>query len=75
METSPKCLRCQTPMEEGFIMDADYGTTLVARWVAGRPEPSFWTGTKTGGKEKRALTTYRCPQCGYLESYARGIVN
>ena len=61
-------------MEEGFIMDATYGGVGVARWVAGQPEPSFWRGTKVRDKEQRKLTTYRCPQCGYLESYATEII-
>jgi hypothetical protein len=61
-------------MEEGFTMDATHGGVGVARWVAGAPEPSFWTGTKVFGKEQRRLTTYRCPQCGYLESYATDII-
>ncbi len=44
------------------------------RWVAGdaRP-PSFFAGTETsGGQEVSAMkvVTYRCPKCGYLESYA-----
>jgi hypothetical protein len=57
-------------MGEGFIMDATHGAVLVARWVAGMPEPSFWSGTKVTGKEQRKIVTYRCPKCGYLESYA-----
>ena len=67
---NPKCLRCGTEMGEGFIMDSTQGAVLAARWVAGPPERSFWTGTKVTGKEKRQVVTYRCPKCGYLESYA-----
>ena len=67
---TPKCLRCGTLMTEGFMMDATQGAALVARWVAGPPERSFWTNTKVRGKEQRKVVTYRCPKCGYLESYA-----
>lgn len=56
-------------------MDVTHGGVGVARWVAGQPEPSFWTGTKVRDKEQRRLTTYRCPQCSYLESYAAEIVS
>ena len=56
------------------MMDATHGGVMAARWVAGQPEPSFWTGTKVRDKEQRTLTTYRCSQCGYLESYATEIV-
>jgi hypothetical protein len=57
-------------MTEGFIMDASHGAVLVPRWVAGKPERSFWSGTKVTGKEQCKVATYRCPKCGYLESYA-----
>jgi len=30
----------------------------------------MWTGLKLRGKDKLAITTYRCGRCGYLESYA-----
>ena len=62
-------------MEEGFIADSTYGATVVPRWVAGPPEQSFWRGTKTDGKDKHSVVTYRCPRCGYLESYAREIAS
>jgi hypothetical protein len=43
---------------------------LVARWVAGKPEKSRWTGTKLKGKEHHLIHSFRCIRCGYLESYA-----
>jgi hypothetical protein len=58
-------------MEEGFVMDMTYGGQHVSRWVAGKPESSFWTGTKISGKDHHKIQTYRCTACGYLESYAR----
>jgi len=62
-------------MEEGFILDNSFGSKLVSCWVAGPPEKSLAAGTKIGGKEQRAVSTYRCPVCGYLESYAVRVVN
>jgi hypothetical protein len=41
------------------------------KWVEGAPEKSFWSGTKTSGKKQVQVSTYRCPACGYLESYAK----
>ena len=67
---NPKCLRYGTEMGEGFKMDATHGAVLAARWVAGTPERSFWTGTKVTGKERRKVATYRCSKCCYLESFA-----
>ena len=69
-----KCLRCSTEMEEGFVMDAMMGGAMVARWVAGPPDSSWAGGVKFKGKEMRLLKTYRCPKCGYLESYANEVV-
>jgi len=57
-------------MAPGYVIDEGYGTRTVANWVAGEPERSMWTGLKLRGKDKLAITTYRCSRCGYLESYA-----
>lgn len=66
-----KCLRCESEMEEGFSTDSTVGGILVPTWIAGLPERSFWSGTRIQGKDRFPITSYRCPQCGYLESYAR----
>ena len=60
-------------MEEGFIPGEISKVVTVTRWVAGRPEPSFWKGTKISEKEQHTIIAYRCPGCGYLELYATGI--
>jgi hypothetical protein len=58
-------------MEEGFVRDIGQGNmTHPSTWVEGVPERSFWTVTKTSGKEQRQIRTFRCMRCGYLESYA-----
>ena len=64
------CPRCSSSMEPGYVIDEGYGTRTVANWVAGVPDRSMWTGLKLRGKDKLAITTYRCRRCGYLESYA-----
>lgn len=67
--TAINCLRCESVMEDGFIIDrADYNT--INTWVEGEPVKSFWSGIKTKGKEQYAVRTLRCTNCGYLESYA-----
>ena len=58
-------------MQEGFILDAAQNEHKVSRWIAGKPESSFWTGTKTKGKDQYRIQSFRCSRCGYLESYAR----
>jgi hypothetical protein len=65
------CPKCQGTLEEGFIKDHGYGVVHTSEWVEGAPERSFWTGTKTSGRKKVQIQTFRCTACGYLESYAR----
>lgn len=67
----PDCPKCRGVMEEGFIKDESYGMSYASLWVEGAPETSFWTGTKTKGKEQLVVRTFRCTNCGYLESYAK----
>ena len=67
---SLSCPRCGGTMEAGYIVDEGYGTRTVAKWIAGEPERSIWTGLKTRGKIKVDVTTHCCNRCGYLESYA-----
>jgi hypothetical protein len=68
--TSPKCAKCGTLMEEGFILDSTYGGRDQSTWIQGPPEFGRWTGVKVRGRVMLPVTTYRCPKCGYLESYA-----
>ncbi|MDG3007043.1 PF20097 family protein [Paludisphaera mucosa] len=69
--TTPKCPKCAKPMDEGFTLDHTHGGQTAAQWVEGPPQYSFWTGLKISGREKRPITTYCCPRCGFLESYAK----
>ena len=58
-------------MEEGFILDrGDYDIKMVNTWVEGEPVKSFWSGIKVKDKQQYQLKTFRCANCGYLESYA-----
>jgi hypothetical protein len=67
--TCPKCARA---MEAGYLLDYTQDARMAqSSWVEGAPERSFWTGLKIKGREKIAVTTFRCSHCGYLESYAR----
>ena len=72
MNAPKECLRCHGPMEPGFVLDRGHHSTIRTQdWIEGEPEPSFWHGLKTKGKEKHTVRTFRCERCGYLESYAR----
>jgi len=65
------CPKCNGEMEEGFILDQTHGKQLVSSWIAGKPEKSFWLGTNINGKAQHYIQTFRCADCGYLESYAQ----
>ena len=69
---TPTCVKCAKKMELGFILDQVMQGNYAAKaeWADGRPERSFWTGVKLKGKKRYPVQTYRCPTCGYLESYA-----
>lgn len=70
--STPDCLRCQTPMEDGFIAERGRNSLLVPRWCRGEPQRSFLAG-ELGRRQYTdglRIHAYRCPNCGYLESYA-----
>jgi predicted nucleic-acid-binding Zn-ribbon protein len=60
-------------MTEGFIADYTYGdsnsTAIQNVWVEGEFKTG-WLGAKIRDNKKFLTTTFRCENCGYLESYA-----
>jgi hypothetical protein len=58
-------------MEQGFVLDLTYGSQRVSQWVEGPPQKSFWTTTRAPAEKQVPIGTFRCEQCGFLESYAR----
>ncbi len=76
MGTAPTCPKCNGIMQAGFLdtplnrdgVTRDFPTNI---WVEGEPEYSWWTdAAKTGDRNKFPVRTFRCTNCGYLESYA-----
>lgn len=66
-----KCLKCNSTMSNGFIVDyMAGGKRQVEKWNAGEPKPSFWHGVDIKNQSQIEVVTYRCDECGYLESYA-----
>jgi len=66
-----RCFRCQGPLEPGFIADFQHGHTVMSpsEWIAGTPQPSFWSGTWTGDR-RYPIQAFRCRHCGSLELWA-----
>ena len=70
-----QCAQCGAGTEEGFIADNNFSNVMPSIWVTGAPEPSFWTGmsgAKVSGRTKRRVQTFRCTDCGHLDSFATG---
>tara|TARA_E500000305_G_C3987355_1_gene220095 strand:- start:306 stop:503 length:198 start_codon:yes stop_codon:yes gene_type:complete len=64
-------------MEVGFIPDYAYTIQMQTCWHPGKPEQQTLFGMKfkSGAikldhKKMIAITTYRCPECHLLRSYA-----
>jgi len=60
-------------MELGFLLESGDPARgrRMTQWIAGVPEASFWHGgLKLTERAVLDVTTFRCPRCGYLESYA-----
>ncbi len=58
-------------MESGWVPDNTHAGLQQENWSPGEPQPSVWTGLKVENKDIVVpITTFRCPNCGYLESYA-----
>ncbi|MEJ7863322.1 MAG: hypothetical protein WKF90_16955 [Pyrinomonadaceae bacterium] len=71
-QSTLNCSKCTGEMVEGFTVDYDYGSIRPSDWVEGQPiKSSFWCGgTKINDKQVFVTKTYRCSDCGFLESYA-----
>lgn len=68
--TAKECAKCTGGMSEGFVVDHTYGAYVVPQWIEGPPHANVWTGVKVRGRQRSAVATWRCGQCGFLESYA-----
>lgn len=65
----PDCLRCQAKMEIGFMIDRTDSGMCESLWSRGLPEKGWFGSLKLNSRECFPVRTYRCPRCGYLESY------
>ena len=70
MPSDFKCSKCSGEMQEGLVVDLNYAGVLQSMWVDDQIGTSVAPGTAVG-KRKIKTITYRCSNCGYLDSYAK----
>ncbi len=69
-DRAPECSKCSRTMEPGFVLEQTHGGLAQSSWVDGVPERSVWTRLKLTGHQRVVVTTFRCPPCRGVESYA-----
>jgi hypothetical protein len=58
-------------MQEGLVVDFNYAGVLPSMWVQNQAQASAGAGSNINDKRKIKTVTYRCSDCGYLDSYAK----
>jgi ssDNA-binding Zn-finger/Zn-ribbon topoisomerase 1 len=67
----PRCPKCNHQMELGYVADVVRYSALQSSWTPGKPERRlFLGGIKWHRRERIPIVSYRCANCGFLESYA-----
>lgn len=75
------CLRCDVPMEEGFLIDMSHVNVHATRWTRGRPQKGWWDrfwgreATYSDVESAATISAHRCPQCGVLELHAPDVTS
>jgi predicted nucleic-acid-binding Zn-ribbon protein len=72
MDKVSKCAKCGAEMEEGFALDRTGGKHDVMSWVSSKALVKLFGGggAKLNSGDSRAIKSFRCSKCGYLELYA-----
>jgi hypothetical protein len=68
-QSQPTCLRCSGPTERGLLVDHGYGIIYPLAWIAGTGRWSKLFGLRLRGQRKMPVVTYRCTNCGRIESF------
>jgi len=66
-ESALTCPKCKGTMETGIILDYRENAFTQNQWTLGNPERHLFKKMPT----TKNVFTYRCTNCGYLESYAK----
>lgn len=66
-----RCPKCNGEMVQGFTFESEGPWRMVIAWVEGAPKRSFLQSAKVPADKCIPVGTFRCSECGFLESYAR----
>ena len=64
------CSKCNSDMQQGVVVDLSYAGILRSMWVEDQAD-NLSPGTADNHKRKLKTITYRCSNCGFLDSYAK----
>ncbi len=72
MEDQIFCPKCKIQMQQGYILDSMYGNlvTTTSKWSRGKPKKILYFALPSADNKSIEIATFRCPECGFLESYA-----
>ena len=65
------CSKCNSDMQQGVVVDLSYAGVLSSMWVEDQAETGVVAGIADNHKRKLKTITYRCSNCGFLDSYAK----
>jgi ribosomal protein L44E len=65
------CSKCNSDMQQGLVVDLSYAGIIQSMWIEDQPENSVVAGIADHHKRKAKTITYRCSNCGFLDSYAK----
>jgi len=73
MADERRCSRCEGALHVGFLEDkGERGSIAASRvlsWIDGQAETGAFGGAKVFGKERHAVSAYRCGQCSHLDLF------
>jgi hypothetical protein len=60
-------------MDTGLLLDRTHGGAEEPVWIKGTADKGIFGMIKERDRERFAVVTFRCPECGRLESFARTV--
>jgi len=71
MALALNCSKCSGQMEEGLVVDLNYKGAIPSMWVEDQAAQGGAAVVVDNHKRKVKTITYRCSNCGFLDSYAK----